>query len=163
PPAAPPPPPERVLRLPFVGRHDALAQLRRAFEQAQAGGAGGGRARAGPRWCWGRRAAARRGWSGRARGGRGPRGRAGRGGAAAGRPSGRFMELRRERLARGRAPDALVEDSWLAELQRLVPDLHDRYPDLPPPADDAAAGARLAEAVAQLGLALARRRPLLWV
>jgi predicted ATPase len=74
-----------------------------------------------------------------------------------------LMELVRARLAREHAPDDLLEDSWLTELQRLVPELHDRYPDLPAPVDDAAAGTRLLEAIAQLGLALARRRPLLWI
>src|SRR5262249_24082630 len=42
-------------------------------------------------------------------------------------------------------------------------DLHDRYPDLPLPADDASAGARMLEAIAQFGIALGRRQRLVWV
>lgn len=60
-----------------------------------------------------------------------------------------LMKLLRTRLAEECAPDDLLEDSWLIELQRLVPDPHDCYPDLPLPVDDAAAGARLMEAMAQ--------------
>jgi hypothetical protein len=39
-------------------------------------------------------------------------------------------------MAREHAPDDLLNDSWLIELQRLVPALHDRYPDLPLPVDN---------------------------
>jgi tetratricopeptide (TPR) repeat protein len=161
----PQPLPQRVLRLPFVGRLEALAQLRRAFQQAQGGipaGAAGaalvvGEAGVGKTRLL--RTFAR--WA-RVQGADVALGRADE---LSGRlPYQPLMELLRERLARERAPDDLLEDSWLIELQRLVPDLHDRYPDLPPPVDDAAAGARLLEAVAQLGLALAgRQRPLLWL
>jgi len=162
--SSPPPPapaPARVLRLPFVGRGDALADLRRAYQRARDGTPGAvlvrGEAGVGKSRLLG--AFAR--WA-RVQGADVALGRADE---LSGRlPYQPLMELLRERLARERAPDDLLEDSWLVELQRLVPDLHDRYPDLPPPGDDAAAGARLLEAVAQLGLALARRRPpLLWL
>jgi DNA-binding SARP family transcriptional activator len=159
-PAMLPPPPARVLRLPFVGRHEAFADLRQAYGRARDGApgtalvlgeAGVGKSRllgAFLRWA-------------RVQGADVAIGRADE---LSGRlPYQPLMELLRERLARERAPDDLVEDSWLSELQRLVPDLHDRYPDLPPPVDDSAAGTRLLEAIAQLGLALARHQPLVWV
>jgi DNA-binding SARP family transcriptional activator len=158
--AASPPTPRRVLRLPFVGREEAFAQLRQAYHLAQAGSAGAalvlGEAGVGKsrllgaflRWVRVQRADVA----------------VGHADELSGRlPYQPLMELLRERLARERAPDDLVENSWLVELQRLVPELHDRYPDLPLPVDDAAAGARLLEAIAQLGLALARRHPLVWV
>src|SRR5205085_5686571 len=53
---------------------------------------------------------------------------------------------------------------WLAELSRLLPELRERYPDLPLPVGDAAEGpAHLFEAVARLGVALAARAPLVVV
>src|SRR5204863_7298880 len=56
----------------------------------------------------------------------------------------------------------LLSDSWLAELSRLLPELRDRYPDLPPPtADETTARVRLFEAVARLGQALAERAPVI--
>jgi DNA-binding SARP family transcriptional activator len=70
----------------------------------------------------------------------------------------------RQRLDRERAPDDLLPDVWLTELSRLLPDLRDRYPDLPPPlADEATGPMRLYEAVVQLTTALAQRHPLVWV
>ncbi len=154
------PPSERVLRLPFVGRHEAFAELRRAYQRARDGTPGAvlvrGEAGLGKSRLLGTFAR----WA-RVQGADVAIGRAYE---LSGRlPYQSLMELLRERLARERAPDDLVEDSWLTELQRLVPDLRDRYPDLPLPVDDAAAGARLLEAVAQVGLSLARRRPLLWL
>ena len=70
----------------------------------------------------------------------------------------------RQRIDQERAPDDLLPDVWLTELSRLLPDLRDRYPDLPPPlADEATAPMRLYEAVVRLTAALAQRRPLVWV
>jgi len=70
----------------------------------------------------------------------------------------------RERIDQERAPDDLLPDVWLTELSRLLPDLRDRYPDLPPPlADEATGPMRLYEAVVQLTAALAQRHPLIWV
>jgi predicted ATPase len=64
-------------------------------------------------------------------------------------------------LERENAPDDLLSDLWLAELARLLPELHERYPDLPPATKDATLGqGRLFEAVARLGQALAARGPL---
>ena len=67
-----------------------------------------------------------------------------------------LVDALRPRLERERAPDDLLEDRWLAELSRIVPELGDRYPDLPPPtSDEASSQAALFEAVARLGAALA--------
>lgn len=63
------------------------------------------------------------------------------------------------RLDRENAPDDLLGDVWLTELSRLVPDLRERYPDLPVAvADETTARTRLFEAVSRLGIALARKR-----
>jgi DNA-binding SARP family transcriptional activator len=70
----------------------------------------------------------------------------------------------RQRLERERAPDDLLDDVWLIELARLLPELRERYPDLPPlPVQDLATQSRLFEAVARLLLAWARRAPLVLV
>lgn len=68
----------------------------------------------------------------------------------------------RNRLEQENAPDDLLSDVWLVELSRLLPELRDRYPDLPEPStrEEAAARQRLFEAVARLGQALAERAPL---
>ncbi len=71
----------------------------------------------------------------------------------------------RTRLERENAPDDLLADVWLAELSRLLPELLERYPDLSQALvsvgnDQALAAARLFEAVARLGSALSKRRPL---
>ncbi|HEY3232683.1 MAG TPA: AAA family ATPase, partial [Roseiflexaceae bacterium] len=71
-----------------------------------------------------------------------------------------LVESLRSRVERENAPVDLLSDSWLAELSRLLPELRDRYPDLPPPtADETTARVRLFEAVARLGQALAKRAP----
>jgi len=68
------------------------------------------------------------------------------------------VDALRPRLERENAPEDLLSDSWLTELSRLLPELRDRYPDLPPPTlDKAVARTRLFEAVARLGQALAAR------
>jgi DNA-binding SARP family transcriptional activator len=65
------------------------------------------------------------------------------------------VDALRERLERENAPDDLLSDVWLAELGRLLPELYDRYPDLPSPArDESLARTRLLEAVVRLGIAL---------
>ena len=67
-----------------------------------------------------------------------------------------LVDALRPRLEREQAPDDLLEDRWLAELSRIVPELGDRYPDLPQPtSDEASSQAVLFEAVARLGAALA--------
>ncbi len=80
--------------------------------------------------------------------------------ARSGMPYQPVTDLLRRRMERENAPDDLLADVWLSELSRLLPELRDRYPDLPAPApDEASSGQRVCEAIAQLGLALARREP----
>ncbi len=77
-------------------------------------------------------------------------------------PYGSLISAIRYRLERERAPDDLLEDTWLSELSRLLPEIRDRYPDLEPPsADQATAKSRLFEAVVRLLEALARRTPVI--
>lgn len=73
-------------------------------------------------------------------------------------PYGPVIDALRERLDRERAPADLLPDVWLSELGRILPEIRDRYPDLPPPiADESSARARLFEAVSALVTALAER------
>ena len=72
-----------------------------------------------------------------------------------------MVEALRERLEAENAPEDLLEDVWLAELSRLLPELRVRYPDLPlPTGDELTARGQLFEAVARLCEALTRRAPL---
>ena len=72
-----------------------------------------------------------------------------------------LVEALRPRLEAENAPEDLLEDLWLAELSRLLPELRVRYPDLPVPTEDElTAKLRLFEAVARLLDALARSAPL---
>jgi predicted ATPase len=89
---------------------------------------------------------------------------AGRAFEAGGRlPYGPLVDALRERLARENAPEDLLDDVWLAELSRLLPELRERYPHLSPAEGDAAmARTQLFEAVARLGQALAQRSPLIF-
>jgi hypothetical protein len=69
-------------------------------------------------------------------------------------------DVLRSRLERENAPDDLVSDMWLAELAHLMPELYERYPDLPPLAgEQGPRNQRLFEAVTRLLQALAARRP----
>ena len=69
----------------------------------------------------------------------------------------------RARLDEENAPDDLLSDLWLGELARLVPELRERYPDLPTWVDDPAlARGRIFEAVARFGQALTQRKPLVF-
>ena len=71
-----------------------------------------------------------------------------------------LVEALRERLEAENAPEDLLEDLWLAELSRLLPELRLRYPDLPAPTQDELSGKlQLFEAVARLLDALAERAP----
>src|SRR2546421_160285 len=72
-----------------------------------------------------------------------------------------LVEALRERLEDENAPEDLLDDLWLAELSRLLPELRVRYPDLPAPTEDElTAKLRLFEAVARLVDALGQRAPL---
>jgi DNA-binding SARP family transcriptional activator len=73
-----------------------------------------------------------------------------------------FIEALRPRIDRENAPEDLLHDVWLAELARLFPELHERYPDLTSVVADASlARNHLFEAMARLLAALAARTPLL--
>ena len=79
----------------------------------------------------------------------------------AGLPYGPLVEAIRPRIERERAPDDLLEDVWLSELSRLLPELKERYPDLPPPTSgerETAKGA-LFEAIARMVGTLASGAP----
>ena len=72
-----------------------------------------------------------------------------------------IIEALRTRIERENAPDDLLSDTWLLELSHLLPELCDRYPDLPTSiGHKSAARNRLFEAVARLGQSLAARTPL---
>src|ERR1700730_9313132 len=72
-----------------------------------------------------------------------------------------LIDVLRSQLEQERAPDDLLSDVWLAELSRLLPELRDRYPDLPVPSTDEALGHnRLFEATTRLVHLWAARRPL---
>ncbi len=72
-----------------------------------------------------------------------------------------LVDALRRRLDIENAPDNLLEDVWLAELSRVLPDLRARYPDLPRPLTDEAVGqVSLFEALTRLLLALSERAPL---
>jgi DNA-binding SARP family transcriptional activator/tetratricopeptide (TPR) repeat protein len=71
-----------------------------------------------------------------------------------------LVDALRPRVERENAPEDLLSDVWLAELSRLLPELRDRYPDLPPLAsDEATARTRLYETVVRLVQALSERSP----
>ncbi len=72
-----------------------------------------------------------------------------------------LVDALRPRLEAENAPEDLLEDLWLAELSRILPELRVRYPDLPAPTEDElTAKGRLFEAAARLLDALARSGPL---
>ena len=73
-----------------------------------------------------------------------------------------FIEAMRSRLEEENAPEDVLDDLWLVELSRVLPELRIRYPDLPAPSQDGLTDQlRFFEAVARLFAALARRRPLI--
>ncbi|MEZ4869278.1 MAG: AAA family ATPase [Caldilineaceae bacterium] len=74
-------------------------------------------------------------------------------------------EALQARLEAENAPEDLLSDLWLTELSRLLPDLRDRYPDLPLPVQWGAGemATHLFEAVGRLGQALAARKPVLFM
>ncbi len=154
--AASEPPGELVA--PLVGRASAFRQLVRNFQQVQGGQpqavlvvgeAGIGKTRLTSEWL---------AWA-RAQGADIMRGHVVEMGGRL--PYQPLVEALRERLEAENAPEDLLEDVWLAELSRLLPELRVRYPDLSVPTEDElTAKGQLFEAVARLFDALARRAPL---
>jgi len=72
-----------------------------------------------------------------------------------------LIDILRRQMEQEHAPDDLLSDVWLAELSRLLPELRDRYPDLPVASTDEALGHnRLFEATARLLQVWAAPRPL---
>ncbi len=76
-----------------------------------------------------------------------------------------LIDALRPRLDLENAPEDLLADVWLAELSRLLPELRERYPDLPLPSqEEQQTRPQLFEAVTRLLQAWAQRRPLvLWI
>ena len=73
-----------------------------------------------------------------------------------------ITHLLRQRLERENAPEDLLSDFWLSQVTRLLPELRERYPDLPEPTqEENTAREHLFEAITRLILALAARQPLL--
>jgi DNA-binding SARP family transcriptional activator len=79
----------------------------------------------------------------------------------AGLPYGPLVEAIRPRMEKERAPEDLLDDAWLSELSRLLPEIRERYPDLPSPTSGEAETAKgaLFEAIARTVGALASRAP----
>ena len=142
---------------PLVGRAAAFRQLMGRYQQAQqgqpqavllVGEAGIGKTRLASEfvtWAWAQRAEVLRGHAIEL-GGR--------------LPYQPLVEALRAQLEAENAPEDLLEDLWLAELSRLLPELRLRYPDLPAPTQDELSGKlQLFEAVSRLLDALAERAP----
>jgi DNA-binding SARP family transcriptional activator/tetratricopeptide (TPR) repeat protein len=150
--------PLSALEVPFAGRHEEFGALVSEYHVCVSGEeprvvtmigeAGIGKTRLAKEFL---------GWA-RARGADVLKGGASEG---AGLPYGPLVEAIRPRIERERAPDDLLEDAWLSELSRLLPELKERYPDLPSPTSgegETAKGA-LFEAIAKMMGALASRVP----
>jgi len=154
----------RHLTLPLVGRSEEHGRLVAAFHQASRdsaqvvtliGAAGSGKTRlvnAFQEWTLLESPKAEV-WKGRA---------FETGGRLAYQP---VIEALRTRLEGVNAPEDLLDDVWLAELSQLIPELRARYPDLPPPltGDAHFVRARLFEALANLGNALAASQPAVFI
>ena len=73
-----------------------------------------------------------------------------------------IIDALREQLERENAPEDLLDDAWLVELTRILPELRERYPDLPAASgDESTIRSRLFEAIARLGASLSARNPLI--
>ena len=81
-----------------------------------------------------------------------------------------LVEALRLRLERENSPKELLDDVWSSPLSQLLPELHQRYPDLPttpkvrPDLETEVSQTQLFEPLVQFTLALAKRAPLVkWV
>jgi DNA-binding SARP family transcriptional activator len=147
-------PPDELLA-PLMGRSAALSQLVARYQQARLGQpqvalvigeAGIGKTRLAEEFV---------SWA-RAQGADVLQGQAWE--AGGGLPYQPMIEAIRQRLEEENAPDDLLDDLWLAELGRLLPEVRVRYPDLPLPSDDKQIGKmHVFEAVARLVEALGQR------
>jgi len=81
---------------------------------------------------------------------------------SSGLPYQALTHVLRYRLDRENAPEDLLSDLWLTQLTRILPELRDRYPDLPAPTQEkATAKQHLFEAITRLVTSLAERSPLI--
>lgn len=148
----------RRLTTPFVGRHDEFEALVQAYRRMSSGAlevvtlvgnAGTGKTRLAQQflaWVETQGADVLTGRSYE---------------TSAGLPYQPLTHLLRQRIERENAPEDLLSDLWLSQLTRLLPELRDRYPDLPEPTqEENTARQHLFEAITRLGQALAVRRPL---
>ena len=147
-----------ALEVPFAGRHEefgALVSEHHACVSAEktrvvtvVGEAGIGKTRLAKEFL---------GWA-RAQGAEVLEGAASEG---TGLPYGPLVEAIRPRIERERAPDDLLDDAWLSELSRLLPELKERYPDLPSPTSGEGGTAKgaLFEAITRTVGALTSRAP----
>ncbi len=150
--------PLSALEVPFAGRQEEFGALVSEYHACLSGGetrivavvgeAGIGKTRLAKEFL---------GWA-RARGAEVLEGAASEG---AGLPYGPLVEAIRPRIERERAPDDLLEDAWLSELSRLLPELKERYPDLPSPTSGEGGTAKgaLFEAITRTVGALTSRAP----
>ena len=146
-----------VLEVPLVGRHEEFGALVSEYQAARTGQTrvvsilgeeGIGKSRLAEEfllWARARQADVLEGWASE----------------GVGLPYGPLIEAIRLRMERERAPDDLLENVWLSELSRLLPELKERYPDLPSPTSEGGEIARgaLFEAIARMVEALASRAP----
>ncbi|HSQ39601.1 MAG TPA: AAA family ATPase, partial [Anaerolineales bacterium] len=150
---------EEAFHIPFVGRSTEYQSLAQTFRLAQkgkpqvavvSGESGMGKTRLADEFLK---------WAG-TQGADLLRGRAYE--TSGGLPYQPIIDALRERLERENAPEDLLDDAWLAELTRILPELRERYPDLQAVSgDEATARSRLFEAIARLGTSLSARNPLI--